>query len=59
MVDSNDRDRVVDARNDLHRILNEVPKRFSPSIDISCSSLISYLLHRNSGQGGMIEKWIS
>lgn len=27
VIDSNDRDRVVDARDDLHRILNEVPKR--------------------------------
>lgn len=28
MVDSNDRDRVVEARDELHRMLNEVIKTY-------------------------------
>ena len=34
VVDSNDRDRVVEARDELHRMLNEVTYIFSKLISI-------------------------
>lgn len=43
VVDSNDRDRIVEARDELHRMLNEVVQLMSKS---SClASLVVWLLH--------------
>lgn len=45
MVDSNDRDRVVEARDELHRMLNEVLKGlfcFSNSFPVLSYPLCGY-----------------
>ena len=39
MVDSNDRDRVVEARDELHRMLNEVIGNISCSIQLEFSCI--------------------
>ncbi|KAH0857620.1 hypothetical protein HID58_085881 [Brassica napus] len=38
VVDSNDRDRVVEARDELHRMLNEVPYYYS---SLTCSLIVN------------------